>query len=244
MFRLAIVLLAWLPVDLQQLATSFLCTEIVTVEVRRSEERYEAPIGKFEYLLRKPGKAKNMPYVFKEQRSPKPKQAPWAKLEQPVPLSWLVLEDPDPQAFEVGRDCDDPLDDCITFSGLLAFRDGRDPREWRGSAWRDETGRIRRVEAEPVYQGRRIEGTVERVDTGSGFSQPMFRVDSRVEELRCEIDFAEMVPGVLLPRRTACHRDEVKRGGKIGKRWSILRKFTNCKLFTVETEEKIESVEP
>ncbi len=242
------------PFDVERLATRFTCTEQVAVERTRGDRVDRVEAGTYQYLLVRPRRSKDLPYFFVERRTPKPKSSPWKRLGQPVPVTWLTLQQPDPAMFHVVGSCGgDRPEPCNEFTGTHDFLDGLDPREWKGKVWLDGRGRVRRVEAEPVNQGGPVESFGSPRPPGPGAvgaggpgqaNIPLFRVDGTVDRVRCEIEFAELILGVVLPVRTACHHESVGLGGKPKGRWTLLREFTGCKEFGVETEERIESASP
>ena len=240
------------PVDLARLATRFTCTERVTVE-RIAGSRVDSVVaGVYDYLLVPHRRNRNVPYLYKERRSPKPKNHPDKTLRQPVPFSWLTLASPDPQMFRLSSSCEDADGGmCNEFSGTFEFQHGFDPREWRGKVWLDDERRLSRIEAQPVNQQGRLERLARggQDDFGSAVGAPggvpglaSFRVDGTVEEIHCEIWFAELMPGWLLPSLTECHRDSVGLRGKLRRRWTLRREFSACKEFGVETRELIELI--
>jgi len=237
--------------DLEQLATRFTCTETVAVERIRGERIERATVGAYGYLLALPRKARDLPYRFVEQRTPPPRGAVLNRIEQPVPLSWLTLDLGAAGGYRPAGSCAAETEmRCEAFEGTLSFRDGRDPREWSGKVWRDAQGRIRRIEAVPQNQGERRDRLVGRPESseiggipgpGRSAELPTFRVDGTVEEIRCEIEFDELLPGRLLPVRADCHRDSVRPSGKRRERWSLSREFSDCREFGVETREELHS---
>jgi hypothetical protein len=242
------------PLDVERLATRFTCTEQVAVERTRGETVERVEVGTYQYLLVRPRRSKDLPYLFVERRTPRPTNSPWKRLGQPVPVTWLTLAQPNPAMFQVAGACGgEHSESCNVFTGRHGFLDGFDPREWKGQVWLDERGRVQRVEAEPVNQGDPIErfGSPQPAGVGSAViggppsaNVPMFRVDGTVDQVRCEIEFEEMIPGVVLPTRSTCHRESVGLGGKPRGRWTLLREFSDCKEFGVESEERIEAANP
>jgi hypothetical protein len=69
---------------------------------------------------------------------------------------------------------------------------------------------------------------------------PGMRLDATVERIRCEVEFDELLAGRRLPSRSACHLESVRVGGKTVGRWTLLREFTACREFGVETREEID----